>query len=156
MLLSEYIQEIGRGGRDGKRAEALALVSEPTGWLNPEDKQRQRFFIERTRSQRLEAQQLIEKIPSQGEITEVVRKFPNAGIALSLLHSQGQLKWLDPFHYAILSHKNKPQKKQSHPAQQMYKYLHTKQCRWQFLLNAFGFGSQGENWRCGHCDRCKI
>ena len=31
LLLSEYLQEIGRGGRDGKPAEALALMSEPTG-----------------------------------------------------------------------------------------------------------------------------
>lgn len=44
LLLSEYVQEIGRGGRDGKKAEALTLISEPTGWLAPEDKQRQRFF----------------------------------------------------------------------------------------------------------------
>jgi ATP-dependent DNA helicase RecQ len=155
LLLSEYVQEIGRGGRDGETAEALALVSEPTGWLNPEDKQRQRFFIERMRSQHIEAQQLIKKIPPQGEITEIVRQFPNAAIALSLLHSNGQLQWLDPFHYAVLPRQQKPQPKQSDAAQQMYKYLHTKQCRWQFLLNAFGFGKEAENWYCGHCDRCQ-
>ena len=46
-LLSEYIQEVGRGGRDGKIANALTLVSEPTGLLNPEDKQRNKFFTEK-------------------------------------------------------------------------------------------------------------
>ena len=30
-LLAEYIQEVGRGGRDGKSATALTLISEPTG-----------------------------------------------------------------------------------------------------------------------------
>ncbi|MFM6277439.1 MAG: helicase-related protein, partial [Dolichospermum sp.] len=37
-LLSEYVQEIGRAGRDGKPADVLTLVSEPTGFLDSEDK----------------------------------------------------------------------------------------------------------------------
>ena len=155
LLLSEYVQEIGRGGRDGEKAEALTLISEPTGWLAPEDKQRQRFFLDRMQQQQLEAQKLIKKIPSQGEITAVVREFPHAAIALSLLHSNGQLKWLDPFHYAVLPQKRKSQKKQLDAAQQMNQYLNTKKCRWQFLLNAFGFGKEAENWHCGHCDNCR-
>ncbi|WP_088240992.1 RecQ family ATP-dependent DNA helicase [Calothrix rhizosoleniae] len=155
LLLSEYVQEIGRGGRDGKKAEALTLISEPTGWLAPEDKQRQRFFLDKMRSQQLEAQKLIKKIPSQGEVAAVVKEFPRDGaIALSLLHSHGQLKWLDPFHYVVVSGKQKSQKKQLDAAQQMNKYLNTKKCRWQFLLNAFGFSKEAENWRCGHCDNC--
>ena len=43
-LLAEYIQEVGRGGRNGQPAVALTLISEPTGLLNPEDKQRSQFF----------------------------------------------------------------------------------------------------------------
>ncbi|MBW4665782.1 MAG: RecQ family zinc-binding domain-containing protein [Chroococcus sp. CMT-3BRIN-NPC107] len=31
----------------------------------------------------------------------------------------------------------------------------TKQCRWQFLLNAFGFTTEAANTRCGHCDNCR-
>lgn len=31
LFLSEYIQEIGRGGRDGKLAEAITLISEKNG-----------------------------------------------------------------------------------------------------------------------------
>jgi ATP-dependent DNA helicase RecQ len=154
LLLSEYVQEIGRAGRDGKPAEALTLVSEPTGWLDPEDKQRQKFFEDKMRSQQLEAQQLIKKLPKTGEIKAVTRQYPDAAIALSLLHSTGQLNWLDPFHYTIVSGAKSQPVRQLHAAKQMNEYLTTKQCRWQFLLNAFGFDQKAENWCCGHCDNC--
>jgi len=101
------------------------------------------------------AQQLVKKLPSQGEVTAVTRQFPDAAIALSLLHSNGQLKWLDPFHYKIEQKAKNQPSPQSHAAQQMSQYLNTKQCRWQFLLNAFGFDKEAANWRCGHCDRCR-
>ncbi|MBD2501695.1 RecQ family ATP-dependent DNA helicase [Anabaena azotica] len=154
-LLSEYVQEIGRAGRDGKPAEALTLVSEPTGWLDPEDKQRQEFFHEKMRSQLQKAQQLIKKLPQQGEINAVTKQFPDSVIALALLHSSGQLNWLDPFNYKI-EHKAKSQPStQLQATQQMTQYLNTKQCRWQFLLNAFGFTQEAANWRCGHCDNCR-
>jgi ATP-dependent DNA helicase RecQ len=153
-LLSEYVQEIGRAGRDGKSAEALTLVSEPTGWLDPDDQQRQQFFQEQMRSQQQKAQQLIKKLPQQGDVNAITKQFPDSAIALALLHSSGQLNWLDPFHYKI-EHKAKNQPPtQLHAAQQMTQYLNTKQCRWQFLLNAFGFAKEATNWRCGHCDNC--
>ncbi|MEA5567581.1 ATP-dependent DNA helicase RecQ [Anabaena sp. UHCC 0399] len=153
-LLSEYVQEIGRAGRDGKPAEALTLVSEPTGWLDPEDRQRQQFFQEQMRSQQQKAQQLVKKLPQQGEVNAITRQFPDSAIALALLHSGGQLNWLDPFNYKI-EHKPKNQPPtQLQASQQMTQYLNTKQCRWQFLLNAFGFDKEAANWRCGHCDNC--
>ncbi|WP_066426202.1 ATP-dependent DNA helicase RecQ [Anabaena sp. 4-3] len=154
-LLSEYVQEIGRAGRDGKPAEALTLVSEPTGWLDPDDKQRQQFFQDQMRSQQQKAQQLIKKLPHQGEVNAITKQFPDSAVALALLHSTGQLTWLDPFHYKI-EHKAKHQPPtQLQAAQQMTQYLTTKQCRWQFLLNAFGFDKEATNWRCGHCDNCR-
>lgn len=154
-LLSEYVQEIGRAGRDGKPAEALMLISEPTGWLDPEDKQRQRFFEDRMREQQLSAQQLIKKLPKKGEVNAVTKQFPDGAVALSLLHSSGQLNWLDPFNYSIGESRPKQSPTQLHPAKQMNHYLTTKQCRWQFLLNAFGFDKEAANLRCGHCDNCR-
>ncbi|WP_414752166.1 RecQ family ATP-dependent DNA helicase [Anabaena sp. CCY 9910] len=154
-LLSEYVQEIGRAGRDGKPAEALTLVSEPTGWLDPDDKQRQQFFQEKMRSQQQKAQQLIKKLPQQGEVNAISKQFPDSAVALALLHSSGQLNWLDPFNYKI-EHKAKSQPStQLQATKQMTQYLNTKQCRWQFLLNAFGFDKEANNWRCGHCDNCR-
>ncbi|MBD2254923.1 RecQ family ATP-dependent DNA helicase [Nostoc parmelioides] len=154
-LLSEYVQEIGRAGRDGKPAEALTLVSEPTGWLDPEDKQRQQFFQEKMRSQQQKAQQLINKLPQQGEVNVISKQFPDSAVALALLHSSGQLNWLDPFNYKIEHNAKSQPSTQLQATKQMTQYLNTKQCRWQFLLNAFGFDKEANNWRCGHCDNCR-
>ncbi len=154
LLLSEYVQEIGRAGRDGTSADVLTLVSEPTGWLDPEDRQRRRFFEERVRSLHLSAQQLVKKLPPRGEVDAVARKFPDGAIALSLLHSSGQLNWLDPFNYNIVKSVRNQPSRELVAAKQMSQYLTTKQCRWQFLLSAFGFDKQGA-WRCGHCDNCQ-
>jgi ATP-dependent DNA helicase RecQ len=154
-LISEYVQEIGRAGRDGNPADALVLVSEPTGWLDPEDKHRQQFFQQKMRSQQRNAQQLVRQLPPHGDVNVVTREFRDADIALALLHSSGQLNWLDPFHYTIDSGVKMQPLNQLPDAQQMYEYLHTKKCRWQFLLNAFGFEQEASNWRCGHCDHCR-
>lgn len=155
LLLSEYVQEIGRGGRDGKPADALTLISEPTGWLDPEDKQRQKFFIDKVRSQQRKAQQLRKRLPPQGEINTVAKQFSDAAIALSLLHSSGQLNWLDPFHYTIQPGVKPQLFTQLNAAAEMTKYLNTNKCRWQFLLQAFGFTKEAENMTCGHCDNCQ-
>jgi ATP-dependent DNA helicase RecQ len=152
-LLSEYVQEIGRAGRDGKSADLLMLVSEPTGWLDPEDKQRQEFFKNQIYQQQQEALKLVKKLPKTGEITTIMKQFPNSANALSLLHRDGLLKWSDPFNYIITSGGNKPENIQEQSSQQMRKYLYIKTCRWQFLLNAFGFGNELGGF-CGHCDRC--
>jgi len=168
LLLSEYIQEVGRGGRDGKPADALTLVSEPTGWLNPEDKQRHQFFVNKMRSQYQDAQQLVKKLPPQGEVATVARQFPNGAIALALLHSAGQLEWLDPFHYRkhhsgesrTLAQLNSIQQQVQ---SQMTQYLTTRECRWQFLLQAFGFTKEAALLKCDRqagrgsvcrCDNC--
>jgi ATP-dependent DNA helicase RecQ len=156
VLLSEYVQEVGRAGRDGKPAEALTLVGEPTGWLDPEDQQRQKFFQERVQQQQQTAQKLVRQLPVTGEVNAVARQFKEGAIALSLLHSAQQLEWQDPFHYEI-DRSIKPQfSNQATAARLMSRYLTTKDCRWKVLLQAFGFSQEAELKQngCGHCDRC--
>jgi len=156
LLLSEYIQEIGRGGRDGKSAIALTLICEPTGLLYPDDKRRAQFFQDKLRSQFREAQQLAKQLPVKGDVDAVGREFPESAIALSILHSSGQLTWLDPFNYAIDKSVQKKAAKQNFTAtEEMAKYLKHRECRWQFLLQAFGFTKEATSMRCGHCDNCR-
>jgi ATP-dependent DNA helicase RecQ len=158
-LLSEYIQEVGRAGRDGKPSDALTLVCEPTGWLNPEDKQRRQFFVDKLRSQYQDAQQLVKQLPSQGEVATVAKQYRDGAIALALLHSAGQLEWQDPFHYRKHTSGKSQTLAQLSTAQekvhkQMTQYLNTRECRWQFLLKAFGFTKDAAGFKCGHCDKC--
>ncbi len=150
-LLSEYVQEIGRAGRDGKPAKALTLVS---GWLDSDDQQRWKFFETQARSQQQTARNLIKKLPQQGNVNDVAKQFREGTIALSLLQSLGQLTWSDPFHYTI--HKSDAQtSNSSNSTQPMRDYLKTRECRWGFLLRAFGFGDEATGFKCGGCDRCR-
>ena len=159
LLLSEYLQEIGRGGRDGKIADTLTLISEPTGLLNPEDKQRNQFFISKLQKQYQKARAIAKKIPHRGTLEGITQQFKEGKIALALLHSIGQLEWIDPFNYRrnhdrSSSSFNQLNSLQQQAIEQTNRFLHTKTCRWQFLLNAFGFKEEAKGFKCGHCDRC--
>ena len=155
-LLAEYIQEVGRGGRDGKSATALTLISEPTGWLDPEDKQRSQFFNRKLEQQYRQAQQIIKQLPKQGKIATIKEQFPQGEIALGILHSFGLVSWSDPFHYRLRSSNlSNLANGQKHDSGKMQQYLKTKQCRWQYLLQAFGFRKEARGFKCGTCDRCR-
>lgn len=154
-LLAEYVQEVGRGGRDGKPANALSLVSEPTGLLAPEDKQRWQFFEQKAQQLHKSALHLVRQIPTEGNIDEVRRKFSGSDQALALLHRNGQLRWQDPFTYRLEKTGKNHTDKQPSSATVMKRYLFTRRCRWQVLLEAFGFGEEAKGMRCGQCDRCR-
>ncbi|OUC15630.1 MAG: recombinase RecQ [Alkalinema sp. CACIAM 70d] len=154
LLLSEYIQEVGRAGRDGKTATALLLASEPTGWLDGSDRQRWQFFQQQLDKQADQAKRLLKHIPSEGSAPDLFQQYPQADVALSILQAAGGVHWRDPFHYQLTDQRSfKSVSSQKQP--EIAAYLKTKECRWKFLLTAFGF-TQPENWRCGHCDRCQL
>lgn len=157
-LLAEYVQEVGRAGRDGKSAQALTLISEPTGLLDPQDRQRSKFFTDKLTQQYRQAQKLVPQIPNQGNIATIKEQFAEGEITLGILHSLGLVVWSDPFNY----------RKQSSPITvdglarsqkvhqtRMQAYLQTKHCRWQYLLQAFGFSQSAQGFACGSCDNCQ-
>ncbi len=170
VLLAEYIQEIGRAGRDGKPAAALLLVCEQTGLLYPEDRQRSKFFTESVDRYYDLATTLAKQLPGSGDVREIETKFPQSAIALSLLHSIGELVWETPFDYRRVSFRNAkgkatPTTTSNSPNWQALKaqqqllfadvttYIKYPRCRWEYLLTAFGCKPK-INWRCGNCDRC--
>ena len=153
--ITEYVQEVGRAGRDGNSAEAMTLVSEPTGWLDPGDRQRAQFFEAQTQALQHKAQRLVSQIPPTGDVRDISQRFDHGAISLSWLHSVGQLEWLSPFHYQLIAKASGPPRSQVTASQQMHQFLHSRQCRWQALLVAFGFHTEAQRLSgCGHCDNC--
>lgn len=179
LYLSEYVQEVGRAGRDGQLATALALVSEPTGWLDPSDRQRQQFFVQRLDQQQRLARSLRSQLPLTGHLPTLVQDYPEAELALAILQRQGQVTWQDPFHYQLQSTGHLRQggweaRTAGFPpalpenavhsaakvdcqtvAQPMRAFLTSRKCRWQGILLAFGFAAEAAKTHCGHCDRCR-
>lgn len=141
LTLSEYIQEIGRAGRDDRPAEALMLVSEPTGLLDNSDRQKVDFFLQQQQKLQQQALSILPKLPRKGSFAEATKLHPDAAIALGLLHRAGNLIWHDPFEYEILDRYPSTKPSGDHRAiAQMQAYIRVRGDRWSFLLNAFGFG----------------
>jgi ATP-dependent DNA helicase RecQ len=153
-LLTEYVQEMGRAGRDGKPAEALSLISEPTGWIDPSDRQRTEFFLSQNAKIQQAAARLSQHIPPTGSLEAVTQQFSEGAIALSYLHSQGQLEWVDPFHYRLRS---RGQGAIAQPSQHdITSFLYSRFCRWQQIMQHFGFRQEAQALgACGHCDNCR-
>jgi ATP-dependent DNA helicase RecQ len=65
LLLTEYLQEIGRSGRDGQPAKALMLVS---SWLDNSDRARWQYFQDQALKaiEQKNVQKVIQQIPKTG------------------------------------------------------------------------------------------
>jgi ATP-dependent DNA helicase RecQ len=151
LAAEEYLQEIGRAGRDGKPATALLLASEPTGLLDPSDKNLQTYFLQNRQRQQKQALAQGKNLPAPGVVTELTD--PALAPTLGYLDQAGMLEWVGPFHFRL---KQTPPPRLTLPTSDtlpaMQRYPHIQGCRWDFLLQAMGTPSQGA---CGHCDSCQ-
>ncbi len=151
--LADYIQEVGRGGRDGHPATALMLVSEPTGWLDSGDQDRQAFFDQQRQRIRQQAAQLLHTLPDRGSYADIAQRGIEAKVALALLHQEGCLIWRDPFWFEIVRRPQPfPPSTAPDPGAGMAALIQTRSCRWQVLLEQFGY-AKGDP--CGVCDNCR-
>lgn len=140
--LAEYVQEIGRAGRDGQPSKVLLLASEPTGWLDPTDRDLHRHFRQQYLEQRKKARQQLAQLPKTGTYR------PEDALSLAILHEQGQLQWKTPFDYLLNTQSFQASAVELNT---MEGYLGCRGCRWQFIISAFGWPKQSV---CGHCDYC--
>jgi ATP-dependent DNA helicase RecQ len=154
LTLADYIQEVGRGGRDGKPATALMLVSEPTGILDGSDRQRMQYFIDEQRKLQTRAKKIISKLPPKGQYKDILKLGEDGPIALGLLHSAKQLVWHSPFEYEITHPKPELPDTESTAIAEMQGFITTKECRWAYLMRAFGFAEEAKGLKCGRCDNC--
>ncbi|WP_218080441.1 RecQ family ATP-dependent DNA helicase [Anthocerotibacter panamensis] len=148
----EYLQEIGRAGRDGQPAEGLLLASEPTGLLDDTDKRLHQYFARHQERQQHAVMAHIQKLPPSGVVTELTDSSAELAQVLGLLHQAGHLDWVTPFHYRCTHVSPQIAPPQPQTTLHMQRYPHTRQCRWQFLLSSLG---ETLPKSCGHCDNCR-
>ncbi|MGK7909024.1 MAG: ATP-dependent DNA helicase RecQ [Synechococcus sp.] len=158
--VSDYVQEIGRAGRDGDTAEALTLVSEPTGLLDASDSQLRDYLRQQQKNVRQRAHKLLKVLPRQGSYEDIIQTYGHdSAIALALLRAERCLVWDDPFRFRIASRTlvkaptpYRSGKATSSQYKSIEQLLYGKQCRWQGIERALGFLPSSP---CGTCDNCK-
>ena len=151
--ITDYVQEIGRAGRDGKAARTLMLVSEPTGLLDSSDIQLRNHLRERDKDIDRQAKQMLSGLPIQGCYDTIIDRYGRASaLTLALLRREGCLVWQDPFRFSIANRSfNGTSKSKQNNKVSIESLLNDKGCRWQAIERSLGYANSPP---CANCDNC--
>ena len=113
------------------------------------------FRQKQLKKQNLKAKKFFAQLPDRGNILEIRKQIAEIDLSLGVLQNQGLIRWQDPWNFQKINKATKTNQLTLQPnSTQMPKFLRTKNCRWQFIMRAFGFEQKASDFRCGHCDRC--
>ena len=156
--VTDYVQEIGRAGRDGKPANTLLLVSEPTGLLDSSDRQLGQYLQRQIEADYRQARQLLPQLPNEGNYETVAQQFPASALSLAILRRAGCIRWDNPFRFtrrnsSLSTHASRPNKKGyiHQDCTSIQYFISSQNCRWQTIETALGYPS-GQT--CQACDNC--
>ena len=157
--VTDYVQEIGRAGRDGQPANTLMLVSEPTGLLDGSDRQLWQYMQRQQVEAEQQARRLLPHLPERGTYDDAVQQSSTHALSLAVLRRSGDIRWDDPFQFSRTTSSC------STPAFGLkYKrcslvgctsiqaFISKKGCRWQAIETALGHAA---GHPCKVCDNCR-
>ncbi|MEL7084289.1 MAG: RecQ family ATP-dependent DNA helicase [Cyanobacteria bacterium J06597_1] len=158
--VTDYVQEIGRAGRDGQPANTLMLVSEPTGLLDSSDRQRWQYMQRQQIEAEQQARRLLPHLPERGTYDDAVQQSSTHALSLAVLRRSGDIRWDDPFQFSrTTSSRSTPafgtKHKRRSPqdrASSIQAFIGSKQCRWQAIETTLGYNASHP---CKVCDNCR-
>lgn len=163
--LDSYYQEIGRGGRDGEKAEAVLFYRAEDlgvrkflageGKLDPEAFERVVDIIADQEGP-VEPEEIADQVDlSQRKLTSVIQRLEDVGALETLPGGEVQVaEQVDPAEAARAAAEEQLRRKdmKRERLERMRTYAETSTCRREFLLCYFGDEFTGP---CGNCDNCQ-
>ncbi|MEO1447737.1 MAG: helicase-related protein, partial [Cyanobacteria bacterium J06635_11] len=155
----DYVQEIGRAGRDGQPANTLMLMSEPTGLLDSTDRRLWQYLQHQKVEAERQARRLLPHLPNQGTYDDTVQQSCSYALSLAILRRTGDIRWDDPFHFSRTTRSYstpafglKGKRRALQDCTLIQTFMGKKQCRWQAIETALGFPA---GHPCKVCDNCR-
>jgi len=163
--MDAYYQEIGRGGRDGRRAEAVLFY-------RPQDLGLRRFFAGSGRVESSQVKQVVEALReaevadpgeirektglSQAKVTSAITGLEELGAVERQASGQVAIKRSEPDTAALASEaakeRERRREREAERVEMMRAYAETAGCRRQFILGYLGEAAPDH---CGFCDTCE-
>jgi len=160
-----YYQEIGRGGRDGRRADVVLFY-------RPQDLGLRRFFAGAGRVEPSQVKQVVEALReaevadpgeiqektglSRAKVTSAITGLEELGAVERQANGEVTITRSEPDTAALATEaakeRERRREREAQRVEMMRAYAETAGCRRQFILGYFGEAAPD---RCGFCDNCE-